>query len=47
MNPAVHFSNFAAADRSVAARRSSGLTQFLSQRITAILRPLKHENIYT
>jgi len=47
MNPAVHFSNLAATDRSVAARRPSGLKQFLSQRSAAILRLLKRENVFT
>ena len=47
MNPAVHFSNLAATDRPVAARRSSGIKQFLLQRSTANLRPLEHENVCT
>jgi len=47
MNPAVHFSYLAATDRSVAARKSSRLKQFLSQRSKAILRLLKLENVCT
>jgi hypothetical protein len=47
MNPAGHFYNLAATDRSVAARRSSGLKHFLSQRSKAILCLLKRKNFCT
>ena len=47
MNPAVNFSNLAATDRSVAARMSSGLNQFVLLRSIAILRVLKHVNVCT